>query len=186
MRKLILRMTTSLDGVVAPDAKDIFNFNDDDVWTEHFAAIETVDTMLLGAGMHAEYLSHWHAALSDPKAGASERRYAAIAVKTPHIVLSRTLRTVEWPNVTIMQNGVDGIADLKKQAGRDILLWGGPTAAAAAINAGVVDEYHLVTHPVVAGPGKKLFTNIATPHRLRHHDTKTFPSGIILLKYARA
>ena len=187
MRKLILRMAITLDGVVAPEnGKDVFDFSDEGVWSDTFGMLETVDTMLLGAGMHQEYLSHWQAALTSPTASQSERRYATIAARTPHFVLSRTLRKVEWPNATVLTGGVDGIADLKKQAGRDIILWGGPTAAAAAIEAGVVDEYHLVTHPVIAGGGKKLFGNVVEMRRVRHQDTTTFPSGIVALKYARA
>lgn len=50
-------------------------------------------------------------------------------------------------------------------------------AAAAAIETELSDEYHLVTHPVIAGRGKKLFANVAAPHRLRHLSTRTFPSG---------
>ncbi len=187
MRKLILRMAITLDGVVAPeDANDVFNFNDEAVWTSIFGMLGTVDTMLLGAGMHREYLDHWHRALSSPTASENERRFAGVAARTPHFVLSRTLRKVEWPNATVLGGGVEGIADLKKQAGRDIILWGGPTAAAAAIEAGVVDEYQLVTHPVIAGRGKKLFANVAGMRRVRHQDTDTFPSGIVALKYARA
>jgi dihydrofolate reductase len=78
------------------------------------------------------------------------------------------------------------LADRADQAGRDIILWGGPTAAAAAIEAGLVDEYRLVTHPVIAGAGKKLFGTVAEMRRVRHQDTKTFPSGIVALTYARA
>jgi riboflavin biosynthesis pyrimidine reductase len=187
MRKLILRMAITLDGVVAPEnAQDVFNFTDEEVWSDTLGMIETVDTMLIGAGMHQEYLSHWRTALSSPTASESERRYATIAARTPHLVLSRTLRAIEWPNVTVLTDGVDGIADLKKQAVRDIILWGGATAAAAAIEAGVVDEYHLVTHPAIAGGGKKLFDKVLTMRRVRHQGTKTFASGIVVLKYARA
>ncbi len=184
MRKLILQMAITLDGVVAPDGgKDVFDHHDEGVWSYTFDMLETADTILLGAGMHQEYLSHWQAALSSPTASQSERKYAALAARTPHFVLSRTLRTVEWPNATVLTDGVDGIADLKKQAGRDIVLWGGPTAAAAAIEGGVVDEYRLVTHPVIAGGGKTLFGNIVEMRHLRHQDTRTFPSGIVALKY---
>jgi dihydrofolate reductase len=187
MRKLILRMATTLDGVVAPErGKDVFDFGDEGVWTYTFEMLETVDTMLLGAGMHQEYLSHWHAALTSPAASQSEQRYATLAARTRHFVLSRTLHKVEWPNASVLTGGVDGIADLKKQAGRDIIFWGGPTAAAAAIEAGVVDEYHLVTHPVIAGGGKKLFDNVVEMRRVRHQDTKSLPSGIVVLKYACA
>jgi dihydrofolate reductase len=185
MRKLILRMAITLDGVAAPEnGKDVFDFSDEGVWSDTFGMLETVDTMLLGAGMHQEYLSYWEAALTSATASQSERRYATLAARTPHFVLSRTLRKIEWPNATVLTGGVDGIAGLKKKSGRDIILWGGPTAAAAAIEAGVVDEYHLVTHPVVAGGGKKLFGTVVDMRRVRHQDTKTFPSGIVALKYA--
>lgn len=187
MRKLILHMAITLDGVVAPEnGKDVFDFSDEGVWSYTFGMLETADTMLLGAGMHQEYFNHWQAALTSPTASQSEQKYATIAARTPHFVLSRTLRNVEWPNATVLTGGVDGVADLKKQAGRDIIFWGGPTAAAAAIEAGVVDEYQLVTHPVIAGGGKKLFGNIVEMRRLRHQDTKTLASGIVALKYARA
>jgi dihydrofolate reductase len=136
--------------------------------------------------MHKEYLSHWQDALTSQAASPNERRYAALAARLPHFVLSRTLRKVEWSNASVLHGGVDGIADLKKQSGRDIILWGGPTAAAAAIEAGVIDEYHLVTHPVIAGRGKKLFGNVAGMRRARHKDTRVFPSGIVALKYTRA
>ena len=70
---------------------------------------------------------------------------------------------------------MDGIEDLKRQNGRDILMWGGPTAAAAATAAELIIEYHLVTSPVIAGRGKKLFDKVAGVHRLRHLSTETFP-----------
>lgn len=130
MRKLVLSMAISLDGVVAPEnGKDVFDVSDEGVWSYTFGMLEAVDTVLLGAGMRQEYLSHWQADLTSPTASQSERRYATMAARTPHFVLSRTLRNVEWPNATVLTGGVDGIADPKKQAGGDIILWGGPANA---------------------------------------------------------
>src|SRR5712691_6381359 len=93
MRKLILRTAITLDGVVAPEnGKDVFDFSDEGEWSDTFGMLETVDAMLLGAGMHQEYLGHWQAALTSPTASQSERRFATMAARTPHFVLSRTLR----------------------------------------------------------------------------------------------
>jgi dihydrofolate reductase len=86
----------------------------------------------------------------------------------------------------VLEGGVAGIAGLKNQAGRDIMMWGGATVAGAAIEAGVVDEYQLSTHPVIAGRGKKLWTNVSSLRRIRAVDTKVLPSGIVIEKYARA
>jgi dihydrofolate reductase len=188
MRKLILRMELTLDGVAAGENGpiDMVNYGDESSWSDIFATLETVDAMLIGAGTHREYLSYWQSALTRSTATPSERKFAAIAARTPHLVLSRTLRTVEWPNASVLGGGVEAIASLKRQGGRDIIMWGGPTVAAAAIEAELIDEYHLVTHPVIVGRGKKLFTNVAATHRVRHLSTETFPSGMVLVKHARA
>jgi dihydrofolate reductase len=85
----------------------------------------------------------------------------------------------------VVAGGVSAIAGLKRQAGRNMLMWGGPTVAAAAIEAELIDEYHLVTHPVIAGRGKKLFARVTAPHRVRHLSTQTLPSGVVVLKHER-
>lgn len=186
MRKLILRMELTLDGVAASEdgPLNMVDYSDEDSWSDIFATIETVDAMLIGAGTHREYLSYWHSALTSSTATPSERKYAQIAARTPHFVVSRTLRTVEWPNASLLA-GVEAIASLKRQEGRDIIMWGGPTVAAAAIEVELIDEYHLITHPVIAGRGKKLFANVVATHRVRHLSTNSFPSGVLLVKHAR-
>jgi dihydrofolate reductase len=188
MRKLILRMELTLDGVAAGEngPLDMVDYGDEGSWNDIFATLETVDAMLIGGGTYREYLGYWQATLTNPSAAPNERRFAEVAARTPHYVLSRSVSSVEWPNASVLGKGVEGIADLKRHDGRDMIMWGGPTVAAAAIDAGLVDELHLVTHPVIAGRGKRLFDRIAGMHRLRHLSSRTFPSGVLLAKYATA
>lgn len=188
MRKLILRMLLTLDEVAAGEKGQIDNvdYGDEGSWRDIFGTLKTVDAMLLGAAAHREYLDYWHSVLSNPKADTNERKFAEIAAATPHYVLSRTLRSVDYPNASVLPGGVDGIADLKRQSGGDILLWGGPTVAAAAIDAGQVDEYHFDIHPVIAGSGKKLFADVSRPQRLRHLSTDAHASGVLTVKHAKA
>ena len=189
MRKLILRMLLTLDGVAAGEDNkpiDAVDYGDDGSWSDIFETLETVDAMLIGGASHREYLSYWKSALTDPKVSPNERRFAEIAARTPHFVLSRTEQSVEWPNASVLPGGVDGIKDLKQQKGGDILLWGGPTVAAAAIEAGLVDETHFAIHPVIAARGKKLFAKVANPHHVRHLGTKTSAGGVVTMKHARA
>jgi dihydrofolate reductase len=187
MRKLILRMLLTLDGVAAAEHGQIegVDYGDEGSWRDIFATLETVDAMLIGGAAHREYLDYWQSVLTNPNAAPNERKFAEIAARTPHFVLSRTLRTVDWPNATVLTGGVEGIRGLKRQPGRDILLWGGPTVAAAAIEADLVDEYHFDTHPIIAGAGKKLFAEVGGAHRLRHLSSETYPSGAVSMKYAR-
>ncbi len=188
MRTLILRMLLTLDEVAAGENGNIENvdYGDAGSWNDIFRTLTTVDAMLVGGSSHKEYLDYWQSVLVDPNADANERTFAEIAARTPHYVLSRSMQSVDYPNASVLPGGVDGIADLKRQPGRDILLWGGPTVAAAAIEAGVVDEYHFDIHPVIAGRGKKLFTNVARGRRLRHVSTEEHPSGVLTVKYANA
>jgi dihydrofolate reductase len=187
MRKLILRMSPTLDGVVAGenDEMDLFDFSAEGSWSDLFATLESVDAMILGRGMDAGYLGYWEAARDSSTATPNERKYAAISARTRHFVLSRSLRKVDWPNLAIL-GGTDALADLKRQRGGDIILYGGPTAAVAVLDAGLVDEIHLVVHPLIASRGKKLFANVSERRRVRHRDTKTFPEGLVALKYERA
>lgn len=184
MRKLILRMATTLDGVVAGenDEMNLFDFSDEGTWTDIFATLETVDTMLVGRGMYPGYFEYWNGALTSPTAPPNEKKYAAISARTTHFVVSRTLPNVEWPNANVL-GGIDEIARLKEKAGGDIILYGGPTLAAAVINAGLIDEYHLMVHPLIAGRGKKLFSQVVERRRVRLRDAKPLASGILLLKY---
>ena len=187
MRKLILRMELTLDGVAAGERGPIetIDHGDEGSWNDLFATLETVDAMVIGAATHREYLGHWQSALTSPSAPPNERRFAAIAARTPHFVLSRTLQAVEWPHASVLAGGVMGLAGLKGRSGRDIILWGGPTVAAAAIAADLVDEYRLVTHPIIAGSGKRPFPGIAAARRVRHLGTTAFPSGAVLATYGR-
>lgn len=187
MRKLILRMLLTLDGVAAGENGQIENvdYGDEGSWNDIFNTLKTVDAMLVGGTSHKEYLDYWSSVLTNPKADANERKFAEIAARTPHYIVSRTLKKVDYPNASVLSGGVDGIADLKRQTGGDILMWGGPTVAAAAIEAGQVDEYHFDIHPVVAARGKKLFGRVNTSQRLRHLGTETHRSGILTVKHAR-
>jgi dihydrofolate reductase len=186
MRKLILRMELTLDEVAAGEngPLDMVDFGDEGSWNDIFSTLETVDAMLIGATAHKEYLDYWQTALTNPETKPNERRFAEIATRTPHYVLSRSPLDLKWPNAKVLAGGVDSIAELKRQKGRDIILWGGPTVANAAIEAGFIDEYSLVTHPVIAGRGKKLFSNVASVRKLRHLETETFKTGVRVSKYA--
>ena len=71
MRKLILRMELTLDGVAAGEngPLDMVDYGDEGSWNDIFATLETVDAMLIGGGTYREYLGYWQATLTNPSAG---------------------------------------------------------------------------------------------------------------------
>jgi len=81
---------------------------------------------------------------------------------------------------------VEEILRLKQQPGRDISL-GGVELPLQLIKAGVVDEFHIVVHPVIVGEGRRLFDGINVQEKLRLKliESKPLPSGCVALRYVK-
>ena len=185
MRKLILKTAISLDGFLeGPDGAADWFSSDDALWQEMFKLNADVDTVLLGRGMYAAYADHWRAVLAEPqKHPQNEVTYARWADRTPHIVFSRTLTSVDWPNAHVMRDAASDVPRLKREAGKNLIVYGGSRFAGALIDSGLVDEYHLVLEPVVLGGGKPLFSTSGKRLALQRTAAKPLPSGGLWLSY---
>jgi dihydrofolate reductase len=92
----------------------------------------------------------------------------------PKVVFSSTTSAVEWNARLVTGNAVEEITRLKAEDGGPMDV-GGATLAAAAIRAGLIDEYAIVTHPVLVGGGTPLFTALDNRVNLSLVETRTFP-----------
>lgn len=185
MRKLILNTVISLDGFLeGPNgAMDWFHTDDAD-WQEAFKLYGDVDTVLLGRGMYPGYSQYWRGVLAEPaKQSQDELAYARWADKTRHIVFSRALKSADWSNTEIMRDAAKDVPRLKREPGKNLIVYGGARFAGALIDQGLVDEYHLVVEPVALGGGKPLFNHLSHRRELKRTDAKPLPSGAILLSY---
>jgi dihydrofolate reductase len=98
-------------------------------------------------------------------------------------VASTTLKKAEWNNSTIIKTNVaDEIAKLKKQSGGDILVAGSMTLIRTLMEHDLVDEYRLLTYPIVLGKGKRLFAD-GMAASLKLTESKPMGSGVLLLRY---
>ena len=79
----------------------------------------------------------------------------------------------------------DDVLELKAQRGGDLVL-GGAHLAATFMRLDLIDEYRLYVHPVVIGRGKPFFPASDKGIRLQLAETRTFGSGVVLLRYQRA
>lgn len=155
MRKLITGMQTSIDGKIAgPEGYADWVPS----WGDNYGLMPRIDACVLGGGMYPGHEEYWSSVEADPTtaAGPDEVEWAAFAARTPHYVLSSTLTDAKWERTTFVR-GLDEVAALKQQAGKDIYLVGGARVAASLIEEGLVDELYLHIHPLVAGEGKALF-----------------------------
>ena len=191
MRRLIAGMKTSVDGKIeGPDG-----FADwVDTWTDDYGLTPQIDACLLGGHMYPGYERYWTAMQKEPDKPLpmtgklptpAELAWARFAAKTPHYVLSNTLTSAVWPSTRFLR-AVGEVADLKRQAGKDIYLMGGARIAASLIDAGLVDELRLILYPLVAGEGKALFATTASRRRLELQKVQQLPSGRVSLVYSVA
>jgi dihydrofolate reductase len=191
MRKLIAGMKTSVDGKVeGPEG-----FADwVDTWTDDYGLTPQVDACLLGAHMYPGYEQYWTAMQTEPDKPLpmtgklptpAELEWARFAAKTPHYVLSSTLTSAAWPSTRFLR-GVDDVAALKREAGKDIYLMGGAQIVSSLMDAGLVDELRLIVYPLVAGLGKALFASMAIRRWLELQKVHQLPGGHVSLVYGIA
>jgi len=95
-------------------------------------------------------------------------------------VFSGSLTEARWGETEIIRGDLaTEIARLKAQQENDILAHGGAGFARSLIAANLIDEYRLVTHPVVVGKGLPIFSDIAAPRDLTLVESRSFPKGAI-------
>jgi dihydrofolate reductase len=104
--------------------------------------------------------------------------------RLPKTVFSRTLDAVSWDNTELVHD--DPVATLRRkkdEPGRDLLVMGSGTLVGPLTDAGLIDEYQLVVHPVVLGAGRTLFEGLTEPVEFRLEDSRRFGNGNVVLWY---
>lgn len=178
MRKVIVSEFLSLDGVMEASEEWQFPYVSDDVAEEIRATIHTAEASLLGRATYEIFAAYWptqtHNEIGIADKLNSERKF----------VVSTTLERAEWNNSTLIRgNIVEEIRKLKQQPGGDIRIVGSATLVQSLMKAGLVDEYRLMIHPIVRGRGKRLFKDGMDTTALKLVETKSFSSGVVLLRY---
>jgi dihydrofolate reductase len=107
------------------------------------------------------------------------------AASTPHYVLSSVLTSAAWPNTSFVR-GLEDIAALKRQSGKDIYLVGGARTTARLMDAGLVDELRLIVYPLIAGEGKALFATAGHRRGLQLRNSQQLSDGRLSLIYTFA
>jgi dihydrofolate reductase len=102
------------------------------------------------------------------------------------IVFSQSLDRAEGQNTRIVRTKPqDEILRLKQEQGKNILI-GGVTIPSQLIELGLVDEYHVVVHPIVVGEGRRLLEDISLQRlQLKLVESKMFKSGCVALRYLK-
>lgn len=102
---------------------------------------------------------------------------------TQTIVFSHTLRQSDYPDVAITSKVARTISELKNKPGKDIWLFGGGELFRSVLDAGLVDTVELAVIPILLSQGVPLLAAGARSPVLQLTETKTLPSGTVLLSY---
>jgi len=170
MRKLILQVAVSLDGLIeGPNGEFDWCFTDQDYGLKDF--FKQIDTLFIGRKTYELMLRMGENA-------------SAGFPKFKQYIFSRTVDKVKDDAVIIKDDIESEVKKIKNEKGKDIWLFGGASLTTSLMNFHLVDEVWLAVHPVVLGGGKPLFTGLNKRVELKLMDTKTYSTGLVFLKYA--
>jgi dihydrofolate reductase len=183
MAKLIYSALTSLDGFIEDaDGKFGWAAPDEEVHAFVNQLERPVGTYLYGRRMY-ETMVFWESSPNLAEQSPAVREFAGIWQAADKIVYSKTLSTAASARTRIEREfDADAVRDLKTTAAQDIAV-GGAELAARAINAGLVDEYHLFLVPVLVGAGKRALPADRMREELELLDQRRFQNGTVYLRY---
>lgn len=192
MRRVIVSEFVSLDGVIEDPGgageydRGGWSFRFDRGPEGHkfkFDELAAADALLLGRVTYEGFAAAW------PQMEEQTGEYGAWMNGYPKHVASRTLQEpLEWNNSTLIEGDVaEGVARLKQQDGKDILVFGSGELARTLMEHDLVDEYRLMVFPIVVGKGKRLFGDVGETKAMKLVDTKQVgPDGVLILIYRPA
>jgi dihydrofolate reductase len=194
MRKLIMRMSISIDGFVggANGEKDwVFKTGDEESAARVVEEYQQAGLIIMGRKSFETMAPYWPTATTPfaapmnaiPKAVFTKKGFKGIDSENKKTAKqSATLGS--WDNPRVFDGDLaEGIRELKTESGKPIIALGGAEFMQSLIATGLIDEYHLFVHPVALGSGLPVFSGLKIPLYLKLADVKAFPGGVIAMNY---
>lgn len=178
MRTLRYSINVTLDGCVHHEAGIVPDEEFMRFWT---ADTERADVLLFGRVTYQMMEEAWRRPADGVWPGWMsewEVPFAESIDAKPKLVVSNTLESVDWNAELLPCDPVEGVRRLKEEPGGDLSV-GGVQLPLALANAGLIDEYVLVVHPVIAGHGPTLLAGLGELVRLEQVDRQPFASGAV-------
>ncbi len=183
MRKVVfaINITTDgycnhTDGIVTEELHDFFT-----------GLLRNASVLLFGRITYQLMVPYWPDIARNQSESGATYEFARVFDTLDKIVFSTTLKQVEGDNTRIVRGNVaEEVLTLKQQPGKDILV-DSLSIASQLSERGLIDEYHFVVHPVVAGKGPRLFDTVKPQESLQLDfiGLKTLQSGVVALHYKK-
>jgi dihydrofolate reductase len=182
MRKIIAAINMTIDGFCDHTA----GIPDEELHKHYTELLRQAGAIIYGRITYKLMEGYWPAIVKQLTGNKPIDDFAIAIGDIPKIVFSNTLNEDQvssvWKNARLAKRSPENeVQDIRQQKGKDILV-GSPGMIAALTRFGLIDEYQLCIHPVIAGGGLRLFPGISGV-QLKLVKTKTFGSGAIILYY---
>jgi len=177
VRKVGAWLYVSLDGVMESPEKWASPYFTDEMWTLAGSGMAESDTLLLGRRTYQEFAAYWPHQAGDVQ-------FADYLNNTLKLVVSRTLKEVEWRNSRLIRGDVvQELTELKQQPGKNITILGSATLVRSLLRNGLLDELGLMIFPIVMSAGRRLFENGGDQIALKLVQVRTFSTGVVGVTY---
>jgi dihydrofolate reductase len=183
MRNLIFAINITTDGYCGHTD----GIADDELHAFYTNLMRDAGLLLIGRVTYELMVPYWPNVARDPAETGATKEFALMFDSLDKVVFSRTLKQVEGANTRIVATDiVQEVLTLKQQPGKDIFV-SGLSIASQLSERGLIDEYHFVVHPVIAGKGPRLFDTVQLKERLKLDfvGLKTLHSGVVALHYKK-
>jgi dihydrofolate reductase len=184
MRKLTAGLFIALDGVVeAPDQWHFPYFNEE-MGAAVEASLGAADTVLFGRKTYDSFAGAWP---EREAAGGEDAEFAKALGDARKIVVSNQKLEFTWRNSEQLEGDlVEAVTALKTEPGGNIALSGSVSVVRQLLAAGLMDELHLLVHPIAVRKGMRLFDEGDNPIPLRLISSEAFKTGVLNLVYGPA
>jgi dihydrofolate reductase len=181
MRNVIFAINMTADGFFGHED----GIADEELHDYFTGLLRDMDVLLYGRATYHLMVPFWPEVAKNPTDERSMNDFARTFDALEKVVFSKTLKRVEDPHSRLASRGLEEeVRALKQRPGKAIAV--GSVSLASQLSAlGLIDEYRIVVHPVIAGKGPRMFATVTPQERRRLHlvDSKTFQSGAVALHY---
>jgi dihydrofolate reductase len=185
MRKIIAGLFISLDGVIENPQDWHFPYFNDEMGAAVDATLGAADTVLFGRKTYDSFAGAWP---EREAAGAEDAGLAKALGDARKIVVSNQQLEFTWRNSEQLTGDlVEAVTALKNQpSGTNIAMSGSASIVRQLLAAGLLDELHLLVHPIAVRTGMRLFDEGERPIPLKLISSETFKTGVLNLVYGPA
>jgi len=180
MKKVILDLAVTLDGFIeGPNGETDWCIMDDDMDFDGF--LSSIDIIFYGRVSY----DMWGNYQPDENASPDEKSlWKKVHAKDKYVFSSQNKKD---DNATFINSDISNkVAEIKKQSGKDIWLYGGASLIKTFIQLNLIDIYRISVHPIALGTGKPLFEDLKNRIELKLLKTNIFKSGVVQLIYEPA